>query len=171
MSKKQLACELVPGVRTLKVESPAFPPGESIPARYTADGAGISPPLAWDRAPSEAKELVLLVEDPDAPRAEPFVHWMAYHIDPAATAIPEGVPGPGRPGIPARMRQGPNTRGTSGWTPPSPPPRTGPHHYHFELFAIDNHLLLQQQATRDELVRAMAGHVIASGEVVGTYSR
>jgi Raf kinase inhibitor-like YbhB/YbcL family protein len=171
MSKKQLASELVPGARTLKIESPAFAPGAGIPPRYTADGEGISPPLAWDRAPQEARELVLLVEDPDAPRAEPFVHWIAYHIDPAATAIPEGVPPPGRPGIPARMRQGPNTCGTSGWTPPSPPMRSGAHHYHFELFAVDNHLVLQEGATRDELVRAMAGHVIASGEVVGSYAR
>ena len=171
MSKKQLASELVPGIRTLSVESPAFGPGGRIPARYTADGEGFSPPLGWDRAPEQAKELVLIVEDPDAPRTEPFVHWIAFHIDPAATGIPEGVPRPGQRGIPARMRQGPNTLGTSGWTPPSPPARTGVHHYHFELFAVDNHLLVHEGATRDELVRAMAGHVIASGELVGSYAR
>lgn len=171
MTKQPLVSEALPGVGILTIESAAFPAGGRMPARYTADGEGISPPLKWSGVPAEAKGLVLLVEDPDAPRPEPFLHWMAYHIDPASLGLPEDVPGPGHPGIPARMHQGPNTQGAYRYTPPAPPPGSGTHHYHFELFAVDSKLHLPDEATREELVRAMAGHVIASGELVGCYAR
>ncbi|HZU82080.1 MAG TPA: YbhB/YbcL family Raf kinase inhibitor-like protein [Polyangiaceae bacterium] len=168
---KRLVSEQLAGAATLRIGSPAFEPGGRIPVRYTADGAGVSPPLSWSAAPSEAKMLVLVVEDPDAPRADPYVHWVAYDMAPETTALPEGVPPPGRPGGLARMRQGPNAGGSLGWTPPAPPPGHGTHHYHFELFALDDRLALPDDATRDELARAMEGHVLASGELVGTYAR
>jgi Raf kinase inhibitor-like YbhB/YbcL family protein len=114
---------------------------------------------------------VLLVEDPDADGPEPLLHWMAYGIDPAATGLPENVPSPGHPGGPARMRQGLNARGTHGWAPPCPPRAGGIHHYHFELFALDSRLHVPDEVTLSELLRAMEGHVIASGELVGTYDR
>jgi len=168
---KSLVCERVPGPRTIDIESPAFRGGGHIPRKFTGDGDDVSPPLAWRNVPRLARALVLLVEDPDAPKGEPYVHWVAYDIPPEATHLDEGVPTTGRPGRPESMRQGPNGRGLPGWMGPAPPPGHGTHHYHFEIFALDDEPRLPDGATRDEIARAMAGHVLASGELVGTYAR
>lgn len=150
--------------RTIDLHSPAFEPGGPIPTRYTADGEGGPPPLRWTKVPDETRELVLLCEDPDAPRPGPFVHWALYRIAPDVREIAQGRPlGGAREGKSSTMRDG--------WTPPSPPPRHGVHHYHFELFAVDVPLSLDDHAGRSAIVEAMRGHVLASGDLVGTYQR
>lgn len=150
--------------RTIDLESPAFAPGGAIPPRYSADGEGRPPPLRWSKVPDETRELVLLCEDPDAPKPGPFVHWALYRIPPDAREIAEGRPLGG-------AREGKNSTLRDGWTPPSPPPLHGVHHYHFELFALDAPLSLDDHAGRSAIVQAMRGHVLACADLVGTYQR
>jgi len=146
----------------LKVSSPAIAPGGAVPVRYTADGEGVSPPLAWTGAPSGAKSVALIVEDPDAPLPQPFVHWMVWDIPAGTASIAEGS-------APAGAHQGKLMFvGKVGYMGPKPPPG-GPHHYHFQVFALDRPVGLADGAERAALVGAMKGHVLASGELVGTY--
>lgn len=140
----------------------AFPDGGAIPTAYTADGGGFAPPITWDDVPASARSVVLVCEDPDTPTVTPFVHWAVYGV-PAGTATIESTPAYGHEGLNSAMR--------TGYTPPAPPPGDGVHHYHFELFALDTDLQLDNGATRSELLEAMRGHIVAWGETVGTYAR
>jgi len=150
---------------TLQVTSPSFRANAAVPARYSAYHDGISPALAWSRV-DKAKSYALLVEDPDAPMATPFVHWVAWNIPSNATSLPEGLQGKAHAG---GMVQGASGTGKPGYFGPRPPVADPPHHYHFEVFALDATLALPASADRDALVKAMQGHVLAKGELVGTY--
>jgi Raf kinase inhibitor-like YbhB/YbcL family protein len=144
----------------LVVSSPAFGHGGTIPARYSAYGAGEIPPLAWSALPAGARSLALIVEDPDASTPQPFVHWVAWNLAPAG-AIPQAL---------AAAAQGKNGAGNPGWRGPHPPDAK-PHHYHFELFALDAKLDLPADTTRDSLVAAMSGHVVGKGQLVGVFTK
>ncbi|HEX4445471.1 MAG TPA: YbhB/YbcL family Raf kinase inhibitor-like protein [Polyangiaceae bacterium] len=150
----------------LAVSTPSFRDGERIPARHSAE-QNVSPALAWDGVPAGAREVVVLVEDPDAPAPQAFVHWSVYSIPPTANALPEGI-GTGAT-LPAGAIEGKNSKGTSGFFGPKPPPGHGIHHYHFQVFALDTPLGLRPGAERAAVVEAMKGHVLAQGDVVGTY--
>jgi Raf kinase inhibitor-like YbhB/YbcL family protein len=171
MPEKKRVSEVLGGPKTIGVQSPAFAPGGKIPKQHTADGEGLSPPLIWLNVPREAISLALLVEDPDASTPQPFVHWVAYNIPAGSEGLPEHIPAGDRPGRPSGMRQGANGREGRGWVGCAPPAGTGPHRYHFELFALDTLLDLPDGATRGSLAKAMRGHLLATGELVGTYSR
>jgi len=153
------------GRGTLQVTSASFRANAAIPAKYSAYHDGISPALAWTRA-DKAKSYALLVEDPDAPMATPFVHWIAWNIPANATSLPEGLQGNA---YADGMVQGASGTGSTGYFGPRPPVVDPPHHYHFEVFALDAKLALPASADRDALVKAMQGHVLAKGELVGTY--
>ena len=148
----------------MRLESPAFAGGTTIPARYTADGDDVSPPLAWGEIPPDSKALVILVEDPDAPRGS-FDHWLAWNIRPTQQELGEDAAhaSDGR-----GLREGRNGFGTVGWRGPQPPPGKA-HHYVFRLFALDEPLSLRPGAGRSELERAMRGHVIDEATLVGMY--
>ncbi len=150
----------------LRLESAAFPAGKPIPAAYTADGRDVSPPLSWSGVPPDAKSLALVCEDPDAPRGT-WVHWVLYDLDPAATGLPEGIAASERPA--SGGVQGKNDFGRIGYGGPAPP--SGTHRYFFRLYALDARTGLAPGATRRDLTRAMEGHVLAEGELMGTYSR
>ena len=150
--------------RTLAVSSPAFAAGAIIPLRHSAYGDGLSPMLRWSGVPAGARSLVLMMEDPDATSARPFVHWLAWNIDPAGDGLPEGVAA-NAPGL----VQGRNNRGRNGYFGPRPH-GSRPHHYHFQLFALDRMLDLPGGADREALLAAMNGHVIAQGELVGLFA-
>ena len=156
-----------PGLKTtkiLKVTSPAITPGGAVPEVYTGFGKGVSPPVAWSKGPYGARSFVLLVEDPDAPLPVPFVHWMVWGLPAATTRIAEGA-------VPAGARQGKLMFvGTVGYMGPRPPD-AAPHHYHFQVFALDSELALPEGAERAAVVAAMKGHVLASGELVGVYQK
>jgi Raf kinase inhibitor-like YbhB/YbcL family protein len=150
------------GKGQLTVSSSAFAANGAIPAKYTSDGPGLSPPLSWRGAPAGAKSFAVVVEDPDAPTPQPFIHWMIWNIPASASGLAEGKP-------PAGVRQGKLMYvGKVGYMGPAPPPG-GPHHYHFQVFALDRAIDAPEGAERPALVQAMRGHVLASGELTGLY--
>jgi len=154
----------------LTTASPAFDAGHPLPPRFSAYHDDVSPPLAWEPV-KNARSYVLLMEDPDAANVKPFVHWVAYNIPAQTQALAEGLPTDPKLLKPAGMLQGRNSRGSVGYFGPRPPVGDPPHHYHFQLFALDTVLDLKPGATRDEVLEAAKGHVIGGGEVVGTYQQ
>lgn len=151
----------------MAVSSPAFEPGARIPAQFTCTGSDFSPELKWTRVPSGTKSLALVVEDPDAPSGT-FIHWVLFNLPAGSMGIPDGQPA--SPSLPNGARQGVNGFGTFGYKGPCPPP--GPvHHYHFILFALDAMVDPGGEADATALRSAMEGHIKASAELVGTFSR
>ena len=151
--------------------SPAFDDGNTIPAQYAAEQENFSPPVQWQQGPEGTESYALIMEDPDAPGETPFVHWLVYNIPADTEKLHPGVPGRLYLDKPEGALQGKNSRGSIGYFGPRPPVEDGPHHYHFEVFALDTSLDLKQGATRDELIEAMRGHVLAADQFVGTYER
>ena len=155
----------------LTLSSPAFGAAGTIPTRFTCDGPNISPPLAWTGAPSGTRSFALIVDDPDAPDpAAPtrvWVHWVLYDVPASVTQLAEGASGAG---LPPGAREGRNDGGRRGYGGPCPP--IGRHRYFHKVYALDNELPdLGERAGKAELERAMAGHVLAKAELVGTYQR
>jgi Raf kinase inhibitor-like YbhB/YbcL family protein len=157
--------------KTLTVTSNSFLPNQPIPTKHTPLAENVSPSLSWSGVPAEARELVLICEDPDAPMPKPVVHWILHRLPPDVTALPEGVPAERELKQFGGAVQGQKDSKTRGWSGPKPPIGHGVHHYHFQLFALDTQLSLGPDARLDELVNAMRGHVLAEGEIVGTYER
>jgi Raf kinase inhibitor-like YbhB/YbcL family protein len=148
--------------------SPAFPPGGHIPAQYTCGSADISPPLSWSGVPAGTKSLVLVIEDPDAPRGT-FRHWGAYDIPPGTTGLAAGYHA-GQPA--AGFAQARNDFGAVGYGGPCPPPGRGAHHYRFELLALSRPRVdLPAGAGIAALLQAARPYVIARTELTGTYQR
>lgn len=153
----------------LELNSTAIDTDGKIEARHSALDANTSPPLHWT-AVDNAGAYALIVEDPDAPREHPFVHWMVWNIPGEATSLAEGLPNAERLESPQNTVQGRNDNGAFGWFGPRPPAGTGPHRYHFQLFALDGPLTLDPAETDlRTLVDAMKGRVIADTELVGTF--
>lgn len=150
----------------IAVTSPQIKTDDAIPARHTAYGDGISPALRWNPVRG-ALCYVLLVEDPDAPQPQPFVHWLAWNIPPGVHELPGGIPQMPKLGAEG-MCQGLNSRDQIGYFGPRPPPGDEPHHYHFQVFALDRTLSLPDDADRDAVLAAMGGHVLAKGRLVAT---
>ena len=121
--------------------------------------------------PAEAAELVVVCEDPDAPMPQPFLHWIIYHIPAASGGLPEAVPLGIKPATPAGAMQSRNGAKTEGYYGPRPPIGHGVHHYYFQVFALDQPLNVPERASKDDLLKAMQGHVTGEGELVGTYER
>lgn len=152
--------------------SSRFENGGPIPRRYTGDGDDASPPLAWSAVPAGTIELALIADDPDAPTAEPWVHWVLYKIPGGTTSLPEKI-------APARhlaalhgALQGKNSWPNGiGYRGPAPPKGHGVHHYHFRLYALDTELNIEAGADKTSLISAMQGHIVAEGELIGTYER
>jgi Raf kinase inhibitor-like YbhB/YbcL family protein len=159
---------------TIQVTSTAFAAGQPIPKKYTGEGPDVSPPLAWSNLPEGTKELALICDDPDAPTAEPWVHWVMYKIPGDAPGLPEGVPREARSKKLAGVLQGQNSwpKGENvGYRGPMPPKGHGVHHYHFHLYALRVKLVVEPGVDKKQLLQEMKDHVLAEGEVVGTYQR
>lgn len=152
--------------------TPAFTDRHPIPVRHTEDGDDLSPALTWTTLPAGTRELALIVDDPDAPTEDPWVHWVIYNI-PATPGggLGEGVPQVDRPETPVGSTQGLNTWNTVGYRGPAPPPGHGVHHYHFKLYALDAPLNFEPGLDKRALMNAMSGHILGHGELVGTYER
>jgi hypothetical protein len=151
---------------SLKLTSRAFAEGELIPRKYTCDGDNVSPPLAWSDVPGGCKELVLIVDDPDAPSGL-FVHWVLYHLSPQVSELPEGVPT--SESLPDGARQGANGFQHIGYGGPCPP--SGTHRYFFHLYALDTELSLPAGASRQKVDAALKGHVLEQTQLMGRYQR
>ncbi len=154
----------------LEITSSAFAPGQAIPSEYTCDGDDESPPLSWQGLPPGTKSLVLIVDDPDAPDpAAPkmtWVHWVLYNLPASTTGLPRGAR---RNDLPTGTREGVNDWKRTGYGGPCPP--VGRHRYFHKLYAIDAVLPDLGTPTKAAVEQAMAGHVLASAELVGTYER
>lgn len=149
--------------KTLRVESSAFADGAAIPVKHTGDGEDVSPPLAWTAGPAGTARYALVVDDPDAP-AGTWVHWVIWNL--ADITLPEGV-------RPAASGPGGSVQGKNSWRRPGyggPKPPSGTHRYFFKVYALDASLPLGADAGKDDLVRAMKGHTLAYGELMGTYT-
>lgn len=157
----------------MKVHALAFANGDRIPVEFTEDGQNSSPALRWEGVPDGTRSLALVVDDPDAPRPEPWVHWLAWNIPPGENGLPEGMPRVPEVPAPAGVVQGATSWGRSevGYRGPAPPRGHGEHHYRFRLYALDTELVLPPGAGRHDLEKAMQGHVIESAEHEGIYSR
>jgi len=155
----------------MTVTSTAFENGQPVPRRHTGDGGDVSPPLSWSGLPAGTKELALLSEDPDAPQPEPWVHWVIYKIPAEAGGLKEGIPRAEQVAEPAGAVQGKNSFAVVGYLGPAPPKGHGVHHYHFRLYALDVKLDAKPGLDKAGLLRAIAGHVLAEADLVGTYKR
>jgi len=155
----------------IELSSPAFASGARLPARFTADGAGVSPPLIWGDVPADTRSLVLIVEDPDAPAPRPLVHAIIAGISPEIVQLAEGTIVADGAGDAISGDVGRNSYFVQGWLPPDPPSGHGEHDYAFQLFALSEELDLDANPGRGALVSAMAGKVIGIGLLIGTYSR
>jgi Raf kinase inhibitor-like YbhB/YbcL family protein len=150
----------------LKIYSSAFEDGGMIPSKYTCDGADISPPLAWSGLPEGTKSIAIINDDPDAPMGT-WVHWVIYNIPPTAKGLAEDIKRVEK--LPDGTLQGKNSWGRIGYGGPCPP--GGTHRYFFKIFALDKMLNLKPGATKEELLTAMKGHILAQAQFYGKYSR
>src|SRR4051794_33884318 len=155
--------ELLPIV----LKSPAFEEGRPIPPKYTGDGQDVSPPLTWSGVPHGTRSLVLLCEDPDAPRGT-WAHWVLFNLPPESRQLDEGAPA--QPTLPSGASHGTNDFGKLGYGGPAPPPGKK-HRYYFKLTALNSTLDLAPGAKRADVLAAMEGHVLAEGWLMGTYAR
>jgi Raf kinase inhibitor-like YbhB/YbcL family protein len=157
---------------TISITSTAFEAGKTIPKEFTGEDDDRSPPLAWSNIPQGTKEIALLCDDPDAP-AGTWVHWVLYKIPPETAGLPEGLPREKTLKTPAGAVQGVNSFGSNnvGYRGPMPPPGHGTHHYHFKIYALDKPVSLSPGESKKALLAEIHGHVLAQGELIGTYKR
>jgi len=152
----------------LTITSDAFASGQSIPAKYSCIGRNISPPLAWNEPPTGTQSFALIMDDPDAPVGT-WVHWVLYNIPTAKHDLQEDMPITGKSMDPNAIYVGKNSSGNIGYDGPCPP--SGTHRYIFKLFALDTTINLLPGATKEQVLKEMDGHILAQGELVGTFSK
>jgi Raf kinase inhibitor-like YbhB/YbcL family protein len=155
------------GTMSINLTSSAFADSQAIPVKYTCDGQDVSPPLTWSGVPEGAKSLALICDDPDAPGGT-WVHWVLYNMGPTTTKLAEGI-SPSE-SLPDGAKQGVNDFNRTGYGGPCPP-RGAPHRYFFKLYALDKEIDPRPRLKKDDVVRAMTGHILAEGRLIGTYNR
>lgn len=158
---------------SIRLESPAFVDGGTIPIKYTCDGQDVSPPLSWSNVPDGTRSLLLLTDDPDAPRGT-WTHWVIYHLPANLRALPEALPPEPSvkfttDGVEYTARQGRNDFRKPGYGGPCPP--SGTHRYFFHIYALDNLPALNPNASRLDILNTIKGHILAEGRLMGRYSR
>ena len=152
----------------LTVTSPAFLDGQKIPMQFTADGDDIAPPIEWSNVPDATKEFALVCDDPDAPTAQPWVHWVVYGIPADARSLPQGTL---TRSVPSGIQEGVTSFGKTGYGGPAPPHGHGPHHYGFRVFALSAESDLHAGASKAELMGVVRGSLLAEGALTGVYER
>lgn len=153
-------------VETLQVRSPAFEAGGVIPQKYACNGENISPPLAWEPGPQGTRSIALIVDDPDAPRGT-FVHWVLYDLPANTQELPENMPRD--KALPDGAKQGVNSVDSIGYTGPCPP--SGTHRYFFKVYALDAMTNLPPGRSKADLLQTLEGHILAQGQIMGTYRK
>jgi Raf kinase inhibitor-like YbhB/YbcL family protein len=154
------------GKMDIKLKSSAFEEGGMIPKKYSCDGPNVSPPLEWESAPSGCKAFALICDDPDAPMGT-WVHWVVYNIPARVNRLAEGISA--SKVLDDGTLQGINDFRKIGYGGPCPP--GGTHRYYFTIYALDAPLKLDSGATKSQLSRAMEGHILAQGQLMGKYKR
>lgn len=149
------------------LSSPSFAHGGDIPAKFTCDGADVSPELAWEGAPSGTQSFALIADDPDAPVGT-WTHWVLFDLPAASASLPEGVSKIDE--LPTGGRQGRNDFRKIGYGGPCPPPGK-PHRYFFKIYALDGLLHLKPGCTKQEVEAAMQNHLLGKAEWMGHYKR
>ncbi len=150
----------------IQLTSEAFSDGTMIPKRFTCDGEDLSPPLSWSGLPTETASLALICDDPDAPVGT-WDHWVLFNIPVSETGLPENVPA--KATLDDGSVHGNNSWGRLGYGGPCPP--GGTHRYFFKLYALGIALDLKTGATKSQLVKAMEGHILDQGQLMGKYKR
>jgi hypothetical protein len=150
----------------IKITSSVFQDGGMIPAKYTCDGADVSPPLQWDTVPEGTKSIALICDDPDAPMGT-WVHWVLFNLPADTRELAEDVP-PDKT-LPTGARQGTSDFGRIGYGGPCPP--SGTHRYFFKIYALGAKLDLPAGTRKNDLVKAMQGHILTQGQLIGKYKR
>lgn len=150
----------------VKLISSAFKEGQPIPRQYTCDGVNVSPPLEWSGVPANAKTIAIIADDPDAPSGT-WVHWVLYNLPAANIGLVENLPPTEK--LTAGGFQGTSDFGKVGYGGPCPP--SGTHRYFFKIYALDGELPLKAGATKAEVEKAMSGHIVLQGQLMGTYRR
>ncbi|MGC2399398.1 MAG: YbhB/YbcL family Raf kinase inhibitor-like protein [Acidobacteriaceae bacterium] len=156
-----------PAPNSLTVSSDDFQQGKLIPQQFSCRGANVSPTLSWGNLPPGTKSLALVVSDSDSFLGA-YVHWVLYNLPPEPNHLAQGVPGVET--LPSGARQGGNSGDTVGYSGPCPPGRS-PHRYVFTLYALDAKLAPSSPMKKDQLMKAMEGHVLASGQLTGRFPR
>lgn len=151
---------------SLEITSEAFENGEAMPITYSCHGEDISPPLSWTGVPPETKSLALICDDPDAPIGT-WVHWVLFNIPASVDVLPEAIPPEEEPEVGGR--HGKNSWRKLGYGGPCPP--SGTHRYFFRLYALDISLALPAGSGKKALLREMEGHILAQGELMGTFTK
>ncbi len=159
----------------MQLTSPVFGRNGTIPIRYTGEGNDVSPPLEWSYIPEGTRSFALLCDDPDAPvrmeKEHPFAQWIVYNIPVRVSSLPEGLPRREILLLPLLCTQGRNSAGKIGYHGPMPAAGSGPHHYHFKLFALSTAIPFAAGMRREAFLLALQGHVLETAELVGTYER
>ena len=150
----------------IKITSTVFEEGGLIPAKYTCDGADISPPLQWEAVPEGTKSIALISDDPDAPMGT-WVHWVLFNLPADTKELPENMPTDGT--LPSGAKQGITDFGRTGYGGPCPP--QGTHRYFFKIYALDTEVELTGSAKKADLLKAMEGHILGQGQLMGKYKR
>jgi hypothetical protein len=153
--------------KQMELASSAFKNGQPIPNQYTCEGKNISPPLTWNGAPANTESLVLIVDDPDAPRGV-WTHWVMFDLPADASGLPEAAAQSGS--LPGNAKEGLNDFKHSSYDGPCPPAGQE-HRYFFKIYALDTALGLPSGASRKDVEAAMAKHILAEGQLMGTYQR
>jgi hypothetical protein len=154
---------------SLTLTSPAFDDGATLPTRFSCDGEGASPPLSVAGVPDGTASLAVVVDDPDAPGSDPFVHWVLWNLPADTAEIPADVPDERT--VLGGARQGTNGGGGVGYYPACPPADDGPHTYRFTLYALDDRLDATAGARRDAVQRAVDDATLARARLTATYER
>lgn len=150
-------------IKKFTLSSTAFANKGNIPSKHTCDGEDISPALAWQNAPANTKSFALIVDDPDAPKANPWVHWIVFNIPASVTELKEDIRSD-------TYEQGATDfNGKKEWGGPCPP--SGTHRYYFKLYALDTILKLSKSTDKDAVLKAIEGHILDQAELMGTYKK
>lgn len=162
--------QIIKQTMVLILTSSAFQNGGEIPATYTCEGSNISPPLVWSGVPEGAKSLVLIIDDPDAPDPDApkmtWVHWVLYNIPVSVKSLPQGM---SSKQLPTGTKEGLSSKNQTDYSGPCPP--IGRHRYFHKLYALDVMLPDLETPTKDKLLKAMEGHILAKAELIGTYKK
>jgi Raf kinase inhibitor-like YbhB/YbcL family protein len=157
--------------KSFTVSSPAFKDGQSIPEEFTAYGKGKSIPLNWSRLPSGTRSIAVVMDDPDAKTPQPFVHWVIYNIAADAKGLDAGLPTNPRLDSPKGALQGSNGTKATGYFGPRPPQGDPPHHYQIKVYALTQVLKIDPGVDEEALLKAMQGHVLGQGHLMGTVQK